>query len=949
MPAEIRRLTVSQFVTLLQAVASTLTRKIDAVHLHHTWRPTRSQFKGQSTIEAMRNYHVNHNGWSDIAQHLTIDPHGLVWTGRNWNSPPASQVSKNGNKTSGPFMIEMVGDFDLGRDVLDGEQRDAAVAVVAALLGQFGLAAQNVHFHRELGALKSCPGTGVDKEQLLQQIDAALSAAKQALRGTRAARARPLGRSAGAPFGPQHFLGYEVALPVGDPDPGFDSFEINEHQLAADTIREETRARVLMSAGADRDLSTALSRTSRWEVLRPYVINLTKGRLSQSGEFTMPDGSIEAIIDSIRQYAMMTDSPRIMMHAHGGLVGEKVALNYAHESYQWWLEHGVYPLYFIWETHLFEILKQRLGMARGILGDARDRMFEATARAAGGKILWGDMKESARLASSIDAGGGEAGGARIFAEALATLIKAKPGGKDIAVHAVGHSAGAILHAHLLPVLMDQQIPIDGLAYLAPAIRIDLFKQMLLQPIIAQQIKSFAMFTMDEEAERDDDCVAPLGITLYGKSLLYLVSRAFETKRKTPILGLEEMLNHDAEIMERFDPATPNRSRLELAYARGKPQNEATQAKQHGCFDNDAATMASVFKTVTGALPNRPFPLATSECAEGRARALPALSAPISGAGFRAAADIQTMGGKRALCVGIDQYRDSPLGGCVRDANTWASLLSELHFDVTTLLDGAATRQSVLDSLKLLVESARPGDSLVFQYSGHGTQVEDLNGDESDRYDEALVPVDYHTGALLLDDDLAEIYRLLPDQVVLTLFMDCCHSGTNSRFAAIDRNAARSGERRRFLELSREVTDAHRRFRARFGSAPPTSAEESLPGIIHFAACLDNQYAYESDGQGHFTRIATADLKDAIRRGVTNEDFSIALAGKVGALGRPQTPRLMRLPAPLSDRVVLMVAANPTAASTPLPAMSPGANREWDAWCLEFFEAGAAHWRARLGR
>ncbi len=96
MPSPIRRLTTSQFVALLQAVQPTLTRKISAVHLHHTWRPTQSQFKGQATIEAMRNFHVNTNGWDDIAQHLTIDPQGCSWTGRNWNAPPASQAGKNG-------------------------------------------------------------------------------------------------------------------------------------------------------------------------------------------------------------------------------------------------------------------------------------------------------------------------------------------------------------------------------------------------------------------------------------------------------------------------------------------------------------------------------------------------------------------------------------------------------------------------------------------------------------------------------------------------------------------------------------------------------------------------------------------------------------------------------------------------------------------------------------
>lgn len=114
---------------------------------------------------------------------------------------------------------------------------------------------------------------------------------------------------------------------------------------------------------------------------------------------------------------------------------------------------------------------------------------------------------------------------------------------------------------------------------------------------------------------------------------------------------------------------------------------------------------------------------------------------------------------------------------MRDAQAWEAVLRELRLEVTTLLDSNATRQRVLDALAALVTSARPGEAVVFQYSGHGTQAADLNGDESDRYDEALVPIDYQSGALLLDDDLADIYRQLPDGAVLTLFMDCCPART----------------------------------------------------------------------------------------------------------------------------------------------------------------------------
>ena len=941
MPSMIHRLTVPQFTALLQSTAGTLKRQIDAVHLHHTWRPTRSQFKGLATIEGMRDYHVKKKGWSDIAQHLTIDPQGALWTGRNWNSPPASQVGKNGAKDKGPFMIEMVGDFDSGREVLDGEQRRAVVETIAALLDAFKLTTQALFFHRDLGSPKSCPGSGVQKQLLIDEIDAALAAGpvSKAAPGARARRAR----AAAPPFEPRHYLGYELTLPVGEPERDFDKLEVTEdQQLAAETIQELTRARALGAHGLRADeLTRTLERSSSWEALRPYVVNLTEGKLSKGGEFSMPDGAIEVIIDSIARYAATTNTPRVMLHAHGGLVGEKDALSYAKGAHQWWLDHGVYPIYIIWETSLFEVLKQRIGLARGPLGDARDSVFEETARAAGGKLIWGDMKESARLASSADAGGGEAGGARIFVQALAQLIKSKPSGKDISVHAVGHSAGSIVHAHLLPELLNLGVPVQGLSFLAPAVRIDLFKDKLLQLIVGKQIQSFAMFTMEEDAERDDDCVEPIGVTLYGKSLLYLVSRAFEPKRDTPILGLEEMLKQDPAIVNLF-----NTSRLELARARGKPQNDATKAKRHGCFDNEAATMASVLETIVQAPPAHPFPLASEECATG-SRALRAAPAVSVSPGLRGAPSPLSGPGRRvALCVGIDQYRDDPLQGCVRDANTWSGVLKGLQFEVTTLLDARATRQAILDALRAMIQSARAGDSLVFQYSGHGSQVEDLSGDELDRYDETLVPIDYHSGALLIDDDLADVYRLLPQGVLLTLFMDCCHSGTNSRFAPIDRRPARGTERRRFLDLPEDVKEAHRKFRARFGSPPPTTPEESLPGIVHFAACLDNQYAYESNGQGHFTQIASQALKDAVDRAVTNEAFASDVASKVIAIGRPQTPMLMRLSEEFSERSILAGVTDGTRPSATAPM---GGASGWDERCLQFFETGAALFRERLGR
>src|SRR5690606_7254436 len=120
--------------------------------------------------------------------------------------------------------------------------------------------------------------------------------------------------------------------------------------------------------------------------------------------------------------------------------------------------------------------------------------------------------------------------------------------------------------------------------------------------------------------------------------------------------------------------------------------------------------------------------------------------------------------RQALCVGIDRYPDPKhrLAGCVADARTWSEVLSRLGAETKTLTDGDATRDAIERELERLVANSRAGDVLVFQYSGHGTHLPDLDADEDDREDEALCPVDFATGALYIDDDIARVLRALPE-------------------------------------------------------------------------------------------------------------------------------------------------------------------------------------------
>ena len=179
------------------------------------------------------------------------------------------------------------------------------------------------------------------------------------------------------------------------------------------------------------------------------------------------------------------------------------------------------------------------------------------------------------------------------------------------------------------------------------------------------------------------------------------------------------------------------------------------------------------------------------------------------------AAVASTGRRRALCIGINIYPTAPLFGCVADAELWARTLGELGFgEPTVLRDEEAQRERILTEIERLFVSSRSGDVIVLQYAGHGTQLNDLDGDETDALDEAICPVDFDEGAYIIDDDFAEVFGRLPDGVSLTCFFDCWHSGTNTRLTVGAPGGARAGSRARFMRPTAEMQERHRVFRAR---------------------------------------------------------------------------------------------------------------------------------------
>ena len=133
-------------------------------------------------------------------------------------------------------------------------------------------------------------------------------------------------------------------------------------------------------------------------------------------------------------------------------------------------------------------------------------------------------------------------------------------------------------------------------------------------------------------------------------------------------------------------------------------------------------------------------------------------------------------GRRAILVGLNYPGTSAaLHGCINDVSRMKqTLISRFsHKNVTIYTDNdLSVQKNILQVLDELIGSKEK--KLFFQYSGHGTQVKDWNGDEADGLDEALYSV---KGTIITDDDINERVKKVPTGSTLVMIIDACHSGS----------------------------------------------------------------------------------------------------------------------------------------------------------------------------
>ncbi len=144
--------------------------------------------------------------------------------------------------------------------------------------------------------------------------------------------------------------------------------------------------------------------------------------------------------------------------------------------------------------------------------------------------------------------------------------------------------------------------------------------------------------------------------------------------------------------------------------------------------------------------------------------------------------------KKALLVGINKYKiaGADLNGCVNDVtNMQDILLKYFNFnvrDIKILTDERATKEAIINGLNWLCDGVKANDSILFHFSGHGSQVVDKDNDEyKDNLDEILCPHDMDwDGKYIVDDELNAIFQKIDSGVNVEIILDSCHSGTGTR-------------------------------------------------------------------------------------------------------------------------------------------------------------------------
>lgn len=275
--------------------------------------------------------------------------------------------------------------------------------------------------------------------------------------------------------------------------------------------------------------------------------------------------------------------------------------------------------------------------------------------------------------------------------------------------------------------------------------------------------------------------------------------------------------------------------------------------------------------------------------------------------------------RKAVLVGIDQYQipGANLEGCKNDALDIYNSLRVLGFPRTRmhmLTDARATKANIVKELTWLTKDMKPGDVAIYFQSSHGTQLPDMDDDESDGVDEVAVTHDFdwdNPDTQLTDDDFYNYFTTKLDPGVRTdVLFDTCFSGTmtksfrrfghsnmtlNSRYLTPppefrERVYAIRPENIQWNYLGKSVVEP---IKKEIGEVAPKLAEKMQNNVL-WSACQYFQESWElgfnGEIRGAFTYFFTKRLR-AANGNITRNNLFDNVRRDMSEAGFPQIPDL----------------------------------------------------------
>ena len=319
-----------------------------------------------------------------------------------------------------------------------------------------------------------------------------------------------------------------------------------------------------------------------------HFVHVDDGNYKESGRYWSNAFDVQQTAELV---AGSDDYDHLLLYVHGGLNSPVDSARRVAAMREVFKDNGIYPFHVMYDTGLAEELKdliasksQAASARVGGISDWADRFVEGLLRKPG-TLVWEEMKKDARRAFEPD--GAAFNALEIF------LQQFRNKSRTLRLHLVGHSTGGIAIGHLLRSLSRRQLEIQTCSLMAPACTLDWYEQSYVPALDATgrlSIREMAIYNLRDKLEQDDT-VTPL----YHKSLLYLVSNAFEREQGKPLLGMQKF---SADVTAVGD--LPR-----IHYSNGTTGN-ITRSTSHGGFDNDVYTMNHILRRILDGTPSRLF-------------------------------------------------------------------------------------------------------------------------------------------------------------------------------------------------------------------------------------------------------------------------------------------------------------------------------------------------------